>query len=180
VQRLLDELRAPREGRLNGLSGSKVRNVLVALKALYRHLLENDELTLNPTQGLRLPPPAGTRERAVSATEAAELLAALPADQRAVWATALYGGLRLGELLGLRLEDVDLSGGTIRVWRSWDPKAGQVEPKSRKGTRTFRSPPPFATCSPSTRPPQSVTARTSSSDRRRRGRSRRATCAGRR
>ena len=136
VQRLLDDLRAPTKDRPKGLSGSKVRNVLVALKALYRVLLENDELTLNPTTGLRLPPPAGTRDRAVSATEGAELLAALPADQRPVWSTALYAGLRLGELLALRWEDVDLAGGKIRVWRSWDTKAGQIEPKSRKGTRT--------------------------------------------
>jgi integrase len=53
-----------------------------------------------------------------------------------VWATAMYAGLRLGELRALRWEDVDLGAGVIRVKRSWDPKAGEIEPKSRVGRRT--------------------------------------------
>jgi integrase len=56
-------------------------------------------------------------------------------DDRAVWATAFYAGLRLGELLALRDEDVDLELGVIRVERSWDPHEGLIEPKSRAGRR---------------------------------------------
>jgi len=52
-----------------------------------------------------------------------------------VWATALYAGLRRGELAALRWSDVDLERGVIRVERSRDPKAGPVEPKSRSGRR---------------------------------------------
>ena len=44
-------------------------------------------------------------------------------------------GLRLGEVRALRWEDVDFASGLIRVRRSWDPKAGEVEPKSAKGRR---------------------------------------------
>jgi integrase len=40
-----------------------------------------------------------------------------------------------GELQALRWEDVDLAAGVIRVERSWDPKEGFIEPKSRAGTR---------------------------------------------
>ncbi len=55
---------------------------------------------------------------------------------RPLWATAFYGGLRRGELLALRWEDVDLAAGTIRVERSWDAKSRVVvKPKSRSGTR---------------------------------------------
>ena len=52
-----------------------------------------------------------------------------------MWATALYAGLRLGELQALREEDVDLIAGVIRVERSWDKAAGAVDPKSRAGKR---------------------------------------------
>jgi integrase len=47
----------------------------------------------------------------------------------------MYAGLRLGELQALRDEDVDLTAGVIRVERSWDPREGLIEPKSRAGRR---------------------------------------------
>ena len=119
-----------------GLSASKVRNVVMPLRAIYRHAIERDEVMVNPTANLRLPSGLGQRERVASANEAAELLATLPDDDQALWATAFYGGLRRGELQALRFEDIDLAGGVIRVTRSWDEKAGPVEPKSTKGTRT--------------------------------------------
>ncbi len=51
-------------------------------------------------------------------------------------ATALYAELRRGELMALRIEDVDLAAGIIRVEQSYDPKERAfVEPKSRAGKR---------------------------------------------
>jgi integrase len=53
-----------------------------------------------------------------------------------LWATALYAGLRSGELMALRWQDVDLTEGALRVERAYDPKAKEyVEPKSRAGRR---------------------------------------------
>ena len=52
-----------------------------------------------------------------------------------MWATALYAGLRRGELQALDWSHVDLEAGVIQVERSWDPRAGLIEPKSRAGTR---------------------------------------------
>ena len=48
------------------------------------------------------------------------VLAEIPVRLRPLYATALYTGMRKGELGGLRKADVDLSAGEIRVWRSWD------------------------------------------------------------
>ena len=48
----------------------------------------------------------------------------------------MYAGLRRGELLALRWEDVDLAAGVIHVERSWDAKEGVVAPKSRAARRT--------------------------------------------
>lgn len=47
----------------------------------------------------------------------------------------LFAGLRLGELLALRWSDVDLATGIISVERSFDSRAGFVEPKSQAGCR---------------------------------------------
>src|SRR5581483_11655363 len=84
------------------LSGSKVRNVILPIRVLYRHAIERDETSVNPTTGLRLPKGGAPRDRAATATEAAALLAALPDDDRALWATAFYAGLRRGELRALK------------------------------------------------------------------------------
>src|SRR6267143_1709936 len=48
------------------------------------------------------------------------LLAAVPDPWRAVSATAVYTGLRKGELFGLRKTDVDLANRTITICRSYD------------------------------------------------------------
>ena len=60
-----------------------------------------------------------------------------------MWATAMYAGLRSGELRALRWEDVDLASGLIRVERSWDAREGPVGPKSHAGRRKVPIPVAF-------------------------------------
>jgi integrase len=123
-----------------------VRNALVPLRSLYRRALKRGLVAVNPTVGLELPAPQGTRDRIASPAEAARLLEALeawPSTERdvALWATALYAGLRRGELQGLRFEDVELGEGVIRVERSWDEVEGvPIATKSRAGRRTVPLP----------------------------------------
>ena len=68
--------------------------------------------------------------------EAERLLGALPERDRPIWATALYAGLRAGELQALAVEHVDFERGLIHVERSWDRRHRTfVTPKSRSGVR---------------------------------------------
>lgn len=97
--------------------------------------LDEGTLAVNPTVGVKLPRADRCRQRIADPTEAASLLAALPADDRALWATALYGGLRRGELRALRWSDVDLAGGVIRVERGWDDLEGEQQTKGRNRRR---------------------------------------------
>jgi integrase len=130
VQDLADRLLA------EGLDPSTVRNTLMPLRAIFRRAVTRGELGVNPTTMLQLPALTGRRDRIASATEAASLISALPTTDQAVWATALYAGLRRGELLALRWADVGLASGVIRVERSWDiAEGGPIEPKSRAGCR---------------------------------------------
>jgi integrase len=81
---------------------------------------------------------SGTDElRSIASPDEAErLLAALSGQVRAIYATAIYSGLRAGELQGLTWDCVDLATGIIRVERAWDPKCKvYVDPKSRAGRR---------------------------------------------
>lgn len=69
--------------------------------------------------------------------EAAKILAALPVEDRPIWATAFYAGLRRGELQALRCMDIDLGGSLIHVRKGWDQVEGEIEPKSEAGKRTI-------------------------------------------
>jgi integrase len=119
----------------DGKSASKIHNIVMPLRTICRHALERDEIIVNPTANLRLPTPTGKRDRVATPTEAEELLEALPVEDRTLWATAVYAGLRRGELRALRWSDVDLAENVVSVSRSWDEKEGPVAPKSAKGTR---------------------------------------------
>ena len=100
-------------------------------------------LATNPTRDLELPAPRPDEVEIVAASDAAELLEPLPPGDKPIWATALYAGLRYGELRALRWRAVDFAAGTIRVEESWDPKTGPIEPKTRTSRRTTPMPDPL-------------------------------------
>jgi integrase len=137
----LDELRRSdlqefADGLLaEGLSPSYIQTTLLPVRAIVRRALTRDELPANPCAGLQLPAVRGRRDRYASSEEAETLITAVPVEDRAIWATAMYAGLRLGELRALRVEDVDLATGVIRVEHGWDPSEGQIELKSHAGRR---------------------------------------------
>jgi integrase len=131
LQDLVDQLVA------SGLSPSTVRNALLPVRAIFRRALRRQEVGLNPTRGLDLPPVRGRRDPICSPALVERLLAALPPGDRALWAMAFYAGPRAGELLALRYEDVDLTAGIIGITRSWDRVAGVITPKSRAGVRSI-------------------------------------------
>jgi len=99
---------------------------------VFRREVECDRLKVNPTVGLALPRGEQARDRIADPVEAAALLAALPEGDRAVWATAMYAGLRRGELRALRVRNLDLDANVIRVERGWDDKQGEIATKGRR------------------------------------------------
>ncbi len=133
VQRLVDDLMEKDH------SASTIRNTLLPLRAICRRAIARGEIAINPTTGLELPAVRGRRDRIAAPQEAARLLALLAAD-RALWSTALYAGLRRGELQGLRWEEVDLGRNRIEVRWAWDQVEGLIEPKSKAGRRVVPIP----------------------------------------
>jgi len=105
------------------------------LRAIFRRAHRRNDVAINPTLRLTLPVVRGQRDRVAAPTEIAPLLNALNPDDRAIYATALYAGLRAGELQALQWDDIALTNNLIHVQRSWDRQAGFVTPKSRSGTR---------------------------------------------
>lgn len=137
VQAMIDRWAA------GGMQPSTIRNSLDPLRVLYRRAITRDLVAVNPTDHLEVPADRNAEPmRFASREEAAALIGALPTAEKAIWATALYAGLRRGELRALRWSD--LAGGDIHVSRSWDDNAGEQTPKTKGSNRHVAIIPPLA------------------------------------
>jgi integrase len=131
LQAFVDKLLA------DGSSPALIEATVNPVRAIYRHAMRSPSsgIVINPTVGLELPAKQGRRERVAPPDECASLLAALQGRDRALWATAMYAGLRRGELMALRVEDIDMHAGLIHVRHGWDQYAGQIATKSGKARK---------------------------------------------
>jgi integrase len=129
VQRYVDRLAA------DGLAAETIATSVAPLRAIYARAVRLGEVQVNPTRDLALPAPRAPERRIATPEEIERILAAVAPGDRALWATAVYAGLRRGELYALRREDVDLAAGVIHVRHGWDNCEGEIEPKSRHARR---------------------------------------------
>lgn len=121
--------------RAGRMKPATIDSAVTPLKAFYRRAIIRGDATLNPFVGIMKPAVRSEVREVVSSVLAAAMLDVLPVEDRRIWAVAFYAGLRRGEIIGLRPEDIDLATGVISVRRGWDMFDGEVEPKSRKGKR---------------------------------------------
>lgn len=126
VDRLTAEDRAP----------STVKNIVAALRALVSWSELHGWVLVSPCHGLRLPSGEKARDRIATPAEAEQLIAAMRPTDRAAMGFAVYAGLRLGELLALDVQSVDLDSGWVHVRRGWDKGVKEFIPtKSRQERR---------------------------------------------
>jgi integrase len=129
VQDLIDDLLG------QGFEGGTIQGTVRPLAVILRRSVKRGDLVMNPCDGLDLPASEGRRDRIADPLEADELIKAIGEQERALWASAMYAGLRRGELMALRWENVDLANGVIRVEHGWDQQEGEIELKSDAGRR---------------------------------------------
>lgn len=90
----------------------------------------------------------------LKAEEVGLVLAQVPAEWRCLFATAVYTGMRRGELVALQKGDVDLEQGEIVVTRSWEAGTTNCGPISsrrcERAPRGWCSPARMARCTPRT------------------------------
>lgn len=115
---------------------STVRNIMAPLRALFATAVEEGVVRTNPCAGLRLP--GGTtpdrHARALTEDELARLVQEVPEAWRLVVQFLAQTGLRIGELIALRWEDIDLGARRVKVRRRL--YKGVIDtPKSRYGIR---------------------------------------------
>ena len=108
-----------------GLSPATVRGIHVVAHRAMKQALSWDLVARNPTIGAKAPRSVDLEVTPLNKEQARRLLGTLAVERdrlEALYSVALATGLRIGELLGLRWEDValdtDRSGGELRVRRT--------------------------------------------------------------
>jgi integrase len=110
VQKLVDELAAA------GLSGSRIRSVVNAIRSLYRWAQDRELTSKDPAALVRLPAMAGTpRDRVATPSEFADLLSSLPIVDALPYALAGYATARHQEIRVLDWRHVDLTLGAVEL-----------------------------------------------------------------
>jgi integrase/recombinase XerC len=104
-----------------GYAASTVARRLASLRSYYRFLRRSGDVQSDPAAGLRNPkqpkrlPKLLRVEDVVRVLDSIPLETALGVRDRAMFETLYGGGLRVSELVGLDLEDLDLEQGLARV-----------------------------------------------------------------
>jgi integrase len=137
---------ANENGRLGRkLSARSIVNVHRPLAEALNWAVGRGWIAANPCALVKPPRPAAPNHRVLTFEQAVKLRAAALADESAAGAAvvlALTTGMRMGEVLALRWEDVDFEGRAVRVTGSLRQLAGHAperqEPKTAKGRRYLR------------------------------------------
>jgi len=123
-----------------GLTASTVGNVHAILKQAIQDAVRDKRIRTNPLNDTKLPKPTCKEKDVLTPDEVRRLLHAVVGDrfECAFYLCALVG-LRIGEALGCRYEDLDLDRGTIRIERTL--YNGECSPpKTESSRRTLTLP----------------------------------------
>src|SRR5215218_437787 len=122
----------------SGLSSSTVQKVHHVLHKALAQAVRWNLIPRSPADSVKAPTPTPKEMHPLSSHGARRLLEAARGDRlEALYALAIHTGMRRGELLGLKWEDVDLDSSTLQVRRSLDVDGTFKAPKNGKG-RTLK------------------------------------------
>jgi integrase len=122
-----------------GLSPNSVKVAHAMLRACLEQAMRNGLIFVNPAKGITLPRREKVEARAFTIEEQEKFIK--EAKTRSNGLLFIFGigtGLRIGEILGLRWDDVDLSAESLRVRRTYS--VSRTIGKVRKWKREFTSP----------------------------------------
>jgi integrase/recombinase XerD len=123
--------KAPPKAAPGGYSAASVARMLVSVRALYRFLASEGHIDADPTATVGSPKKPRAIPKAVSIDDIETLLAA-PTDDllgrrdRAALEVLYGAGLRISELVGLDVDDVDVDGGSLVVRHGKGEKSRSV------------------------------------------------------
>lgn len=123
----------PQEGK--EFAAGTVRNIYETLGRIFASAVDDRVIASSPCRRIRLPKGVQGEVEPLALTQVRALEVAMGKLGAAV-ITLAGSGLRIGELLGLDVSDVDFFRGTIRVERQRSQSGEITPPKSRSSART--------------------------------------------
>jgi integrase len=135
-----DHIRKFKSTKLSaGLSTRTVQLLLALLRQALQQAVDDGLVPRNVAQNVKVPQSRKDEIRYLNVEQAKKLLYAARGDRlEALYVLAIHSGLRQGELLGLKWEDVDFEAGTLSVKRTLSSaKDGSrfTTPKTKKSRR---------------------------------------------
>lgn len=122
-----------------GLSAKTIRNINQIISSALKLAIEQDLISKNPADACALPKVEHKEMKTISAEDlAAFLREAKATGVYEMYYVALATGLRRGELLGLKWEDVDWKQGLIRVRRQVARINGEIVEAPLKTKNSYR------------------------------------------
>lgn len=142
-QKLLTEGRVDRleaKNQPKGLSSKTVRNINQAISSAMQLAIQQHLISHDPTDGCALPKTEHREMQTLSADQlTAFLLEAKHSGVFEMYYIELATGLRRGELLGLKWEDIDFTTQTLRVRRQVGRIKGEVREAPLKTKNAYRT-----------------------------------------
>ncbi|MFF7437372.1 tyrosine-type recombinase/integrase [Streptomyces sp. NPDC008122] len=118
------------------LGPGSVRNVYDVLVRVMTAAVEDKVIASSPCRRITLPPTSDEEVTPPTVAQVEAMARVMPSYIRAAIVTLAGSGLRIGELLGLKVSDVDFKAGTIRVERQRLQSGKIGPPKTAKSRRT--------------------------------------------
>lgn len=117
-------------------SPQTVRHFRNMLSKFFGAAMSREMMATNLARNLEMPTMKKVRQsRVLSLAQISDLLKAFDQELRTIFLFGLLPGLRIGEILGLRVEDLDLDGGFFYVRRNVYRGVVQDAPKTLAGDR---------------------------------------------
>jgi integrase len=127
--------------RARVLAPSTMRILVAVVRSVYRAAVHDHIVAGNPFERISLPRADVERDDPLTVAQVLALADAIGPRYRAMVLVQAGLGLRVGELLALRVQDVDFLRRTVRVEDQINVRTGERKrPKTRKGRRTLPLP----------------------------------------
>ena len=142
---MMTEARMDQKNGEGGLSNSQVRNCYSLCDRVFEKAVAEKLIARNPTKGCKLPPDRPKEMKVLSREDMQKvLIQAKEENYYELFLLEFATGLRLGELMALQWDDVNLVTGELRINKQVNLVGSKLvisEPKTKAAVRTLILPP---------------------------------------